>query len=293
MKGFLVPLRFGILFLSWVLLLNAAWPQDTQEQQNVGTKLVWHYTSGTFAGGEVTTYLMGDRRRTEYHNTAQHRNADGSFEPADPSPNVVIQRCDLGRSFELNTKTEEYVSKEYPPKSLTAEERKERGYDDPDWDTSTLPVVRVETTTVDTGEREEMFGQSARHVITTVKSTPLGDTKGEPSVFVTDAWYIDYDRTISCEPKQSAESKVHDFGWFYLGGHRMPIQKIENIEVGHRETGLLVKKESQDSRITTIKASNGIDLSMSNDIQVTEFFKGPLNRILFEVPTGFKVVEHQ
>ena len=275
-----------LLFLSWVLLLNAPWPQSTE--QNVGTKLVWHNTSGTFAGGEVTTYTMGDRRRTEYRNTAQRRNASGSFEPADPSLNVVIERCDLGRRFELNTKRAEYISREYPPKPLTPEERKEFGFDDPDWDTSTLPAFRVETTTVDTGERQEMFGRWARYVTTTIKRTPLGDPKAEPSVTVTDGWYLDYDRRISCEPKPSGELKVHDFDWIVWKRWRKLTGKIVNVEVGHRETGLLVKK-GQNTLTMTMTGSNGIQLS--SDTDVTEFFEGPLDPALFEVPPGFKLVD--
>jgi hypothetical protein len=278
---------FRFLILSFLLM--AGWSQGTQ--QNVGTKVVRRYTTGTFAGGEITTYTIGDRRRTEYHNTAQHRNAGGSFEQADPSPNVVIQRCDLGKVLSLNTKVKQSSSSEYPPKPLTPEERNERGLDDPDWDTSTVPAFRVETKTVDTGEREEIFGQRARHVITTVTSTPIGGTKSEPSVFVTNGWYIDYDRTISCEPKPPAGPKDHDFAWFFTGAHRTPIQKIENIQVGERETGLLVRKEGQNSVTTTIKGSNGVNLSMSYDMQTTEFFKGPLDPALFEVPPEFKEVK--
>lgn len=278
-----------IRFLICSFLLVAGWSQGTQ--QNVGTKVVRRYTTGTFAGGEITTYTMGDRRRTEYHNTAQHRNVAGSFEQADPSPDVVIQRCDLRKVIGLNTKLKQSSSSDYPPTPLTPEERKERGLDDPDWDTSTLPAVRVETKTVDTGEREEIFGQRARHVIITVTSTPIGGTKSEPSVFVTNGWYIDYDRTISCEPKAPAGPKAHDFGWFSTGAHRTPIQKIENIQVGERETGLLVKKEGQNSVTTTIKGSNGVNLSMSYDMQTTEFFKGPLDPALFEVPPEFKEVK--
>jgi hypothetical protein len=242
-----------LLFLSWFLLLNpAVRPQGNQ--QNVGTKLVRHYTSGTFAGGEVTTYTMGDRRRTEYRNTSNNRNPDGSFSIGDPPANVVIQRCDLGRSFGLNTKTQEYSEKEYPPKPLTPEERKARGFDDSDWDTSNLPAYRVETTTVDTGEREEMFGQSARHVITTTKTTRLDDPKSDPSVFVKDGWYIDYDRRISCEPAQ--ETKIHTFGGVIAGGQLLRTERSESVLVGQREEGLLVKG-NQNSRIATINGSNG------------------------------------
>jgi hypothetical protein len=57
--------------LLWFFLFVVGRPQSTE--QDVGTKLVWHYTSGTFAGGEVTTYTMGDRRRTEYHSASEPR----------------------------------------------------------------------------------------------------------------------------------------------------------------------------------------------------------------------------
>jgi hypothetical protein len=263
-----------LLLLFFLLIAGGA--QDAQ--QNVGTKLVWHYTSGTFAEGEVTTYTMGDRRRTEYRNTSKNRNPDGSFSMGDPSANVVIQRCDRGRSFGLNTKTQEYTEKEYAPKPLT--------FGASDWNTSKLPMFRVETRTVDTGEREEIFGQLARHVITTTKTTPLGDTKGEPSVSVKDGWYIDYDRRISCEPAE--ETKVHTFGWITMGGAVFPTERIENIFIGQREEGLLVKG-NQNSGTMTISGSNGVNLALSNDVQVTDFYHGPLDPNSFEVPTGFKL----
>ncbi len=226
---------------------------------------------------------MGDRRRTEFHNTAQRRSPDGSFAVADPSANVVIQRCDLARSFGLDTNTRDYSAKEYPPKPITREA-------EPDWDTSKLPAYRVETTTVDTGEREEIFGQRARHVITTTKTTPLGDTKGERSISVEDGWYIDYDPRISCDPSPPAGPKVHDFGWFYKGVHRWPTDKIENVQIGERETGLFVRGK-QDSKNTTITGtgSSSVNVTLSNAFQVTESYKGPLSPALFEVPTEFKL----
>ncbi len=278
-------------FSYWVFLLIASWPQAPQ--QNVGTRVVWRYASGDTAGGEITTYTMGDRRRTEYRNTFLHRDALASpLKPADPPANVVIQRCDLARSFELNTHTQEYASKEYPPKPMTPEERKERGVEEPDWDTSTLPAFRVETTTVDTGEREEMFGQWARHVTTTIKSTPLGDTKAERSVTAMDGWYIDFDRRISCEPKPSEETRSHGFSGIVMASRLVPFQKIENIEVGHREEGLLVKK-GQNSVSATIQRTDAKEsLTLSNETDVTEFFRGPLDPALFEVPSDFKLVDN-
>jgi hypothetical protein len=271
--------------LLWFFLLVAGGAQDNP--QSVGTKVVWHYTTGTFAGGEVTTYTMADRRRVEYRNTSKNRNPDGSFSIGDPPANVVIQRCDLGQSFGLNTKAREYSEKEYPPKPLTAEERKARGLDDPDWDTSTLLAYRVQTTTVDTGEREEIFGQTARHIITTTETMLLGGAKGEPSALVKDGWYIDYVRRISCEP--SEETKLHTFDWLMAGGVRVPTARVERVLIGPPETGLLVRAIQNPGMVTTIKGSNGVDLTLSNDIQVTYFYRGPLDPNLFEVPTGYRL----
>ena len=274
---------FHVLYCAFFVI--ASWPQAPQP--NVGTKLVWHYTSGTFAGGEVTTYTIGDKRRTEYRNTSKNRNPDGSFSIGDPSANVVIQRCDVGRSFGLNTKAQKYSEKGYPPKPLTPEETKTRGVLTIRIGIrANLPAYRVETTTVDTGEREEMFGQSARHVITTTKTTRLDDTKDEPSVSAKDGWYIDYDRRISCEPAE--EAKTHTFGGLIMGGQLSRTERLENVFVGKREEGLLVRG-NQNSGTTTINGSNGVNLSLSNGVQVTDFYRGPLDPALFDVPTGFKL----
>src|SRR6185295_12880025 len=55
------------------------------------------------------------------------------------------------------------------------------------------PTVRVETETVDTGERREFFGRPARHVTTTRRVTPLPGSRCQDSQTVTDGWYIDLD----------------------------------------------------------------------------------------------------
>ncbi|MGB9070989.1 MAG: hypothetical protein WCC21_20670 [Candidatus Acidiferrales bacterium] len=272
-------------FLYWVFLLIAGWPQDAQ--QNVGTKVVWRYGAGDTAGGEMTVYTMGDRRRTEYRNTALHRDSiKEPLHPADPPANVVIQRCDLGRSLELNTHTQEYTSKTYPASS---DEPKKRDASEQYWEMSSLPIVRVETTNVDTGEREEIFGQVARHVTITNKATRLLDTgNAPPSVWASDGWYIDYERRISCEPPE--EFKTHDYAYFEAGGQRVFTQRVEKAMVGKREEGLLVK--GQNNLSTSITRTDGKETTtLSNATYVTEFYKGSLNPALFEIPADFKAVD--
>lgn len=270
----------GVLHVA--ILLIFTWPQ--LPQQNVGTKLVRHYVGGTFDGGVVTTYIMGDRRRTEFHNTSMNRQPNGSLAIGNPPANVVIERCDLGHTFGLNTESHQYSQHPFPPRVPTPGKKKASGFDNSDWDAAQLPSYRVEITTVVTAEREQIFGQTARHVITTTRSTPTGDTKGDQQVSVKEGWYIDYERRISCEPVP--EFETHVFGGVVHGYRLMRTEKEEIIHVGAPEEGLFVRGVP-GSPTTTISGSNGVNLSLSNDGGVTEFYRGPLDPALFEIPAGF------
>src|SRR5262249_12687166 len=125
-----------------------------------------------------------------------------------------ITRCDLKQSFLLNLDDHEYTASALPPiheemlaraaalGQLVVEPRR-------------VPTVVVETETVDTGARRELFGHTARHVVTTRRIIPLAGAKRGASTTVTDGWYIDLDTHISCEPsRRSAHvfSTVHRQG---------------------------------------------------------------------------------
>jgi hypothetical protein len=139
----------------------------------------------------------------EFRQSVQRRNSDGSPETQNELSSVFIVRCDLGQSFLLRSKTGEYSSSSYPPKPPTPEQATQLAVEKSDRGESAKPTLRIETTTVDTGERQEMFGYVARHVITTRKQTPLDGSTSQPSQSVTDGWYIDLDRSISCDLKPS------------------------------------------------------------------------------------------
>ena len=131
------------------------------------------------------------------------RKADGSQQWLSGPRLAAITRCDLGQLFELNLDAAEYVSAQYPPKPLTQEEIEARGLNKVDMSQSRKPTLRIETTTVDTGERKEFFGHIARHVIITRKQIPLEGSHSEPQETVTDGWYIDLDPQVSCDRRLS------------------------------------------------------------------------------------------
>ncbi len=161
-----------------------------QASENTGIRMTIQYGAAGLSG-QRTIYLQGDRKRMEFRNSEGRKNADGSLQPIYGPRLVAITRCDLQQSFELNLDTREYTSAPYPPKPFTQEELKARGLDTPVAYVSDKPTLRIEVTTTDTGERKEIFGHNARHVVMTRKQIPLEGSAAMPQESVTDGWYID------------------------------------------------------------------------------------------------------
>jgi hypothetical protein len=132
--------------------------------ENHGIKIVTHQTVSSDFFSEQTIYIAGDRRRMEVRHSVARRNDGTSPETSDGLSSVIIVRCDLGQSFILHPQREEYSSSPYPPERLTIG-GKLLAMEKPASDEVAKPTLRIETTTVDTGERQEMFGYVAKHVI--------------------------------------------------------------------------------------------------------------------------------
>jgi len=186
----------------------------------------------------------------------------------------------------LKMKAEEYSVAEYPPKRLTPEEMAARGTP-----VAPQPTLRIEITTVDTGEREKMFGRVARHVTTTTKQIPLEGSHTQAQETVRDGWYIDVDRRISCDPKPPAGSGSGFMAiGAVVGGKEMIMERPEFVDIGARETGFAVK-EVRTTTGETVPATGVRRDSSINESEVTQFEAMPLDPALFEVPPGFKHVE--
>lgn len=230
-----------------------------------------------------TSYIQSDRQRVEYQNSFGTRRGT---EPVTGPRLARIVRCDLGQSFELNLDTKEYTSAPYPPKSLTPEELKARGLDNR-LQQPANPTIRIETRTNDTGERKEIFGRTARHVITTTTQTPLAGSHSSPQQSVTDGWYIDFDQQLSCDPKRTGSGHGVVFGYLSAGSGKGPTEKPEFVTIGNREMGYPL-----DLTQTSKSPSNLPDGTVTRfETHVTQFDEGPLDPALFEIPPGFKHVD--
>jgi hypothetical protein len=249
----------------------------TQMPQTTGIKMTIRLTMLAHPM-EETIYLQNDRKRMEY------RNSSGD----EYGPHLAaITRCDLGQGFTLNLDSHEYTSAPYPPKPYTKEQMATLKIPQ----ARPLPLnktLRIETTTVDTGERKEMFGHTARHVITTRKETPLAGSHSTPRENIADGWYIDLDMELSCDRKFPPGAQ---YGYLALVGNSPP-ENPEFVSVGKLERGFGLQEiwtmnQSQPQPDGTTKMT-----SSRTERIIKELLEGPLDPALFEIPSGFKLVAH-
>ncbi len=217
-----------------------------------------------------TIYLQADRKRVEFRNAFGQKNADGSVQPAYGPRLVAITRCDLGKA---------------------------RGLETPATYNSDKPTLRIEVTTTDTGERKEIFGHIARHVVTTRKQIPLEGSHSEPQDSVTDAWYIDFQsinlhQRLSCDRKPPEGKHAYTHSYLRAVDGNRPMDKPEFVTIGEPETGFALHSVTTSKSTYTLPDGARKQSDSKFEMQVTQFEEGPLDPALFEIPSGFKHVEH-
>lgn len=207
---------------------------------------------------ENTTLIKGKRQRTETMNGMM----------------VNITQCDLRRAIQMNPATKTFVVNEFGDISPSNGAKTEK--------TAETVSVKgghiISTINVkDTGERRNMFGFTARHLIITMdtESTPdaCSPTK---SKMETDGWYIDFDFGFDCDqPLVIRNNPTYD-----KAGCR---DKYEMKTVGTAKRGFPVYEK------TTMFDSLG-NPTMSMVSEVVELSRSTLDQALFEVPSDYRQV---
>ena len=129
---------------------------------------------------ENTTYIKGKRQRTEMMNGQM----------------ISITQCDLGRDLQLNSSTKTYMINLYDDGTASEPVPVKTG--------TAAPVTRggimyVTTTTKDTGERKQMFGYTARHIIQTIETETSADACLQSKTKMEmDMWVIDAEFYLTC-----------------------------------------------------------------------------------------------
>ncbi len=215
---------------------------------------------------ENTTYIKGKRQRAEQNM--------GGMET------VTITQCDLRRDLRLMPATKVYVIDPYDTPSETTTEVKTEAVTKPQPKVTQKGGVITTTSTIkDTGERKQMFGYTARHLIITMEteSSPDACTQ-QKSKMQTDGWYIDATFGSGCDETQRYTR------------YRPTVNKpncqdrYEMKQIGAGKRGYPVWEKM------TMFDENGKE-SYSMLSEVIELSSATLDASLFELPAGYREVK--
>jgi len=271
---------------SFLLLLNLSLAQTPQ---STGIKMTVRSTLGGNFSTEQTTYLLSDRKRVEWRGSEGRRNFWGSTTIVYGPHTATITRCDLGKEFMVNLDARQYSAMAYPSNAFAEALAKAKALPRPvPPPPSPTPTLRIETNTFDTGERKQMFGHTARHIVITEKYIPFTASTQMAHESVTNAWHIDLDTRLSCDFKWPAGVGGH---WYGISGDTK--QEVpEFVDMGEAPKGFSV---AQTTRIvSTLKLPDGTSkqVTSQSEIAVVDFQEGTLDPSLFEIPKAFKLVDN-
>jgi hypothetical protein len=242
-----------------------------------GVKIVTRQVTGGFTDTR-TEYLAADRLRNEWQ--SQMRDGTG------PPMATIILRGERDRVFMLDLTAREYVTYEIEPRGTTVGIKPR-----PMLDSGGTLQIWIED--IDTGERKELFGHIARHIITREKRIAGPGACSKPSVSETDGWYIDGSMMPEWRQQKKNTFGVVVAAEVSAGSNDKCFNKMDKIEV-HRsgaETGFPVKITTTLSSEVTQPDGSARMLSSTWGSEVVELKEGPLELALFDVPKDFHRVE--
>jgi hypothetical protein len=223
------------------------------------TKVKTRQTSGgqTY---ENTSYIKGKRQRSEANNGQM----------------IVIQQCDLRRNIQVIPQAQAYVIQPYDNAANNNSTTSGRTTSQPS-PTTKGGVVTSIVTTKDTGERKQILGYTARHIITTMEteSSPEACSPMKSKMQI-DGWYIDAEFALDCDSGVAYKPYTPP----QSGGCQ---DRYVTKQVGTAKKGYPVWEKM------TMFDPNGAE-SFSTINEVVEFSHATLDASLFDVPAGYRQV---
>jgi hypothetical protein len=186
----------------------------------------------------------------------------GSLTRADSPPAYTsVSDFDHRRTVNWRNDLRQYIVVEWPPEHQS--------------DTASGPVITIEQNTTDTGERQQFFGRTARHLVTHTKRSDSPDT-------LTDGWYVDVPELPRLKRASGSAVMVITKG---VGNQKPAVPRIEVKQTGPEPVGLPM-------RIKTTVVFPGVSHQTIETVsEVTELLEVALPDKLFQPPEGYRRVE--
>ena len=212
---------------------------------------------------ENTSYIKGKRQRTE--------NSGGQM--------VTIEQCDLRRNLQLMPAAKVYTVQPYDEASPSNNTTSTHTTHPQPGPVTKGGVVTSTVTLKDTGERKQMFGYTARHIITTMvmESSPDACSQNNMRMEI-DGWYIDATFALDCDINRQ------------YSAYRPPVKaggcrdRYETKTIGTAKKGFAVYE-----KMTMLGANGAPSFSTTNE--VVEISQATLDQSLFEVPPDYRQVD--
>ena len=210
---------------------------------------------------QSTEMIKGTRERTE-------------TSTAGGSGSVNIIQCDMRRTIQVNDTARKYLVTPMDVDSSASDDTSTVGAP-PTSAVQRGGVVNVTVNTVDTGERKEMFGFTARHLKRTAVTEPAAGACNQQRMKVeTDGWYINLEYGLSCPTRRPPQTRP---GTTSASCHDRYVSKITGpATLGYplMETTTLFGPEYGGTGFTITK-------------QVIELSRQTLDAALFDIPAGY------
>jgi hypothetical protein len=229
---------------------------------------VRYKTSMTSSGapamaGETVTMIKGARERSENH-------TGYGFDT------VNITQCDLKRTIQISDSAKKYIITPMETGEPSAPTTPASRPSAPATPSSRGGVVDYFNSVVDTGERKEMFGFTARHVKTTTEITaPAGTCNPGHRKIELDGWYIDLNVEFNCQTDKTPPTMPTSRQ--SAGGCR---DKMNMRRQGTGKTGYPLIE-------TTKMYGEDGQVMFSQTKEVVELSRASLDPALFDVPAGY------
>lgn len=209
---------------------------------------------------ENTTYIKGKRQRTETMN----------------GMTVTLTQCDLRRAVRINPNTKTYL---IDPFNTTVETKTRPAVTTVDGNgvVQSGGTITTTITTRDTGERKQMFGYTARHLVITMETVSSADACSKTNTKMeTDGWYIDFEPQFDCGDLVGS------------GGYNGYAKTGCQDKYVMRTNGTAKRGYPVYEKMTMFDESGKESFSYVNE--VTELSKATLDETLFEIPDGLREV---
>jgi hypothetical protein len=188
---------------------------------------------------------------------------------------VSLTQCDTRRMISIND-----AAKKYYVMSMDGEATADAAGSAIDVQTAVRPdqrkggIITYTTAINDTGERQQMFGFTARHLKTSMTMESSPDACNQQKMKTeTDGWYIDLEFGMDCGNSPAAQQRP-------MGGNTGCRDQIRSKQVGGGKLGYPVKVT------TRMFDADGSEI-YSSTTEVIELTRATLDPSLFEVPAGY------